>query len=1365
MNDQEPSKLELPLAAAQRISETALRAFIDHSADLFLLLDQKAVIQYVSPAITPILGYTVDEQIGLNGLSLIHLDDQARAQELFKALLENPETSKTVEFRAHHKDGSWRWLEATGTNLLAEPSIRALVVNARDITDRKRVEEALQSSEELLNTAQQIAHMGSWELNLVTNHLTWSAEIYRIFEIDQQSFGASYEAFLNTIHPADRELVNQSYTASVENHSGYSVEHRLLMADGRIKYVHEQGETVYDQHGQPLRSIGTVQDITERKRGEAAAREQQYFIEQITNAIPDIVYVVDLQTKKNVFVNREMLATLGYSLEEIRAQKLNLLDLVHPDDALAVAQSSRQIVAIADGDLAEVEYRMKHADGSWRWLQTRHTVFKRDAVGNVVQFLGVAQNVTERKQAEEALRESESLVHSVIDSLQAQVVVLDRTGVILSVNEAWKRFALENDAEPTTLSPAGINYLSVCQKSADSGDELAGQVWRGIQQVLNGTLASFSLEYPCHSPLEQRWFVLTVLPLLRSSGGVVLSHENITERWLAVEALRDSEARNRAILEAMPDLMFRLDRHGVFLDYRAKRTDELYLPPEAIIGHNLAEGMPPDVVELTLRNIQLTLDSGQVQTFEYSLAYPTGPRYYEARMSVRSPNDVVTIARDITDRKQVEIELRKLSSVVVQTADAVLITDRAGKIEFANPAFEKLTGYSSKKALGQTPRILKSGQQSRRFYENMWRTILAGQVWRGVVINAKKNGEHYYEEKIITPLKNELGEITHFVSTSRDITEQKRIEAELDRHSRQLTALDQMARVVTASLELEVVLNRVIAETRPLLKAEGISVLLLENQKELVFAAVSGVGAEGLRQQRIPANVGVAGEAIQTGNSIRVRKSAERQLIYRDIEKSSGYHTQSLLAVPLALGKTIIGVMEAVHHKADAFSADDLSTLESAANWASIAIGNARQHTELQQRLKERETLAEINQTLTETLEPDRVLQLIAVSARRIIPTAARAVIHLLDEDQRMLNPITADGLNERGKPDLIFQPGQGIAGQVLAQGQAINIPDTQQDNRYVPLGLAIDLRSLLVAPVQSGSRRLGTISVQSVAPHAFSAEDEFLLTTLGVQAAIAIENARLYDDLKQALIERETAQAQLIHSEKMAALGRLIASLAHEINNPLQSVQSCLTLAEEEVDGALRIDKLRRYLQVAAAEIERIAALVRRMREFYRPTHGGMQPVDIQVVLQGVLELTAKQLQQSHVTVQSEWATDLSIIQANADHLKQVFLNLILNAIDAMPDGGTLIVRTRLDTLPPDGDQPARPAVRIDFADTGSGMPPEVQARLFEPFFTTKENGSGLGLSVSYGIIQAHGGQIDTVSQAHIGSTFSILLPINSGE
>lgn len=272
----------------------------------------------------------------------------------------------------------------------------------------------------------------------------------------------------------------------------------------------------------------------------------------------------------------------------------------------------------------------------------------------------------------------------------------------------------------------------------------------------------------------------------------------------------------------------------------------------------------------------------------------------------------------------------------------------------------------------------------------------------------------------------------------------------------------------------------------------------------------------------------------------------------------------------------------------------------------------------------------------------------------------------------------------------------------------------------------------------------------------------------------IAQENARLYQTQREQYRRLQQSQDQLVQVEKMAALGRLVGSIAHEINNPLQSVQGFLSLLAEELNGRRRREKIVSYLQIAVSEMERISDIVRRMRDFYRPVQSEPAEAfedfyriihtewhDLHITLESVLQLANKKLQNHNITVQKQLSPDLPKIQVNPDHLKQVLLNLTLNAIDAMKEGGgSLTIQTEPDQARLWGADP-QPVVRLEFSDTGRGMSAAVQERLFEPLFTTKEYGTGFGLFTTYKIIEAHHGQISVTSTEGKGSTFTILLPI----
>jgi PAS domain S-box-containing protein len=275
-----------------------------------------------------------------------------------------------------------------------------------------------------------------------------------------------------------------------------------------------------------------------------------------------------------------------------------------------------------------------------------------------------------------------------------------------------------------------------------------------------------------------------------------------------------------------------------------------------------------------------------------------------------------------------------------------------------------------------------------------------------------------------------------------------------------------------------------------------------------------------------------------------------------------------------------------------------------------------------------------------------------------------------------------------------------------------------------------------------------------------FSDDDVALARAAAGRVGQALRNARLYDEVRVLLRQREEAEALLVQSEKVAALGRLTASFSHEINNPLQSVIGCLGLAQGKLGQGPADEAVQRYLAVALQEIRRIATLVEHMREFYRPGSEDRTPADIHGLLERVVGLTQTELREHHVAV--EWQRDPLLPEPaiHADQLQQVFLNLILNAIQAMPGGGTLTLRTSRDELRHNRSKPV-PAVRVEVQDTGPGIPAEVRARLFEPFFTTKHGGSGLGLYVSHRIVQEHEGQLELRSRPGRGTQAIILLPV----
>jgi signal transduction histidine kinase/DNA-binding response OmpR family regulator len=252
----------------------------------------------------------------------------------------------------------------------------------------------------------------------------------------------------------------------------------------------------------------------------------------------------------------------------------------------------------------------------------------------------------------------------------------------------------------------------------------------------------------------------------------------------------------------------------------------------------------------------------------------------------------------------------------------------------------------------------------------------------------------------------------------------------------------------------------------------------------------------------------------------------------------------------------------------------------------------------------------------------------------------------------------------------------------------------------------------------------------------------------LSNQAAVAIENARLYAELREYVKQVEESQRALLQAEKMAAAGRLSASIAHEVNNPLQAVQNCLHLAERE---DLPEEKRSEYFELAKTELNRLMSTVQKMLDFYRP--GAISPteVNLQGILQHVLNLMSKQLEKQDIQVRIDIPSNLPTIFAVDSQIQQVLINLILNAFDAMPGGGEIQIRARA----------VKGGIEILVQDSGPGVPDERLPQIFEPFFSTKDGGTGLGLTVSYNIVTAHGGTLELASTNGPGACFRVYLPI----
>ena len=436
---------------------------------------------------------------------------------------------------------------------------------------------------------------------------------------------------------------------------------------------------------------------------------------------------------------------------------------------------------------------------------------------------------------------------------------------------------------------------------------------------------------------------------------------------------------------------------------------------------------------------------------------------------------------------------------------------------------------------------------------------------------------------------------------------------------------------------------------------------------------------------------------------------------------------------------TVETAVEALHQGADGMVLKPFSGAELVQS-VEQALRNRQREREVQ-RLQALRPLFEISESLFAETSPERLRDRLLDVLGEQIPCAHVSLYRHTGERGWEQTAV-------RGMPfdvSASFPPEWGQIDELsFCASNQVGSPEIRQDVYEHGLGF------LACTPLNYADVRQFLLIARRAGEPAFNELELETFRILARQAVVALENAQLYDELQEHIRKLETSQQALAQAEKMAAVGRLTAAIAHEINNPLHSIRNCLHLAgRDELSEASR----REYLELASEETERLMSTVHQMLDFYRPSALDRKPAALNALIDRVIKLLDAQFTARQIVVRRQYAPDLPLILAVENQIQQVFFNLFLNAIEAMPSGGEIVVTTAHE-----GGQ-----VLATVSDSGPGIAPEDREEIFEPFVSSKSQGLGLGLTVSYGVITAHGGSLSLLPQSEHeqGACFQISLPV----
>jgi signal transduction histidine kinase len=558
-----------------------------------------------------------------------------------------------------------------------------------------------------------------------------------------------------------------------------------------------------------------------------------------------------------------------------------------------------------------------------------------------------------------------------------------------------------------------------------------------------------------------------------------------------------------------------------------------------------------------------------------------------------------------------------------------------------------------------------------------------------------------------------------------------------------MSLLYQVSNVIHSTLDSQEALQLVVSEAVRVMHASSGSLVLINPTTSFLEIHAAQNLSSIARKLKLRVGEGITGWVARHGKPARVGDVTQDKRyvsVRRDV--------RSELAVPLEVQGEVRGVINVDSDRVDAFSADDQELLQELGLQAAKVIHNTWLYEQLRLKVRLIESLSSVSRTINSTLNLDEALRAVTREGSELM-RARMCSLMLLDETREWLDLRASHGADDAylNKPRLGVA--ESLLGVVVRRKKALQVANVQADSRYqnVELARRENLVSLLSVPLVFAGQTIGALSVYTARPYNFSNEEIRILSALAELSAIAIEKARLYERIVD-------VEEQLRQNEKLSALGLLAAEVAHEIRNPLTVMKllyHSLNLKFEAKDPRAK------DAQIIESKIEHLNKIVEQILDFARTTEPKLAPVNLNDLVDELGLLVRHKLSNQGIKLVRDLQADLPLVSGDAPQLEQAFLNLMLNAAEAMADGGTLSIRSRAVRARDKSEQ-----VLVEFKDTGGGMTEEQQQRAFKTILaTTKAKGSGLGLAIVGRIIETHHGQIRIRSRAGRGTAIQILLPV----
>ncbi len=1137
-----------------RQSEERFRALAETTATaIFVYAGEKFI--YVNRATEKLTGYAAEELLTMRFWDVVHPDFQELIRQRGLARQHGEQVPLRYEFKIVRKDGEERWIDFTAGKIEwhGQP---AAIGSAFDITERKMAETRLRS------VVEQVPLVTYTESSKDGRTIFISPQIQALSGYTPEEWMKDPNLWREVLHPDDRPRIVAENDRTNQNGEPFRVEYRLITRSGEIRWVREEAVLIRDESGVPLYWQGFKLDITASKRAEEALREQEERFRAYIERASDYIFTLDPQGNFT-FVNDAMCVALGYHENDLLGKPA--LTVVAPEARQEAAQALQRMW---NGEALDyMELLVQTRDGKTLLVQIRGRTFYRE--GQLLETLHIARDITQQKQAEEALRESEEKYRTLVEQLPA-IVYVDKL-----------------DGKGTTLfiSPQVETILGISVEEWIKGDT---SVWLNTihpedrQRVLSAyeglveSGQSYDLEYRALSR-EGRWvWFHDVGHILRGSDGELLLHGvmfDITERKQAEEELRTREAQYRSLFEQSHDAIFILDLQGRHLAVNQRAAALLGYSVDELLGLSFRQisaevSQSENVLSHLLRGEHVPLyerkfrrKNGEIIDVEINVELVRDGR--------GKPLHIQSVVRDITQRKHHErqleaqamlaqalgesLELQPLLERLLEAArhaipaaekGSVSLLEADGRLRiralngYTDPrlkdfAFASDSGYGVLAARERRPLLIRDARADPEIRYD-------GEIEEARQINSAIVVPLFIQERVIGVLsldstrkdaftQEDLEHLVGFASSAALVIENARLFEEQTRLANRLQTLHIVSQeVIRRARTPERVYEAVYQAACQLMSADNFTITLHDETRG-EFEGVYLID-EGRRYPPVRASVqqGISGLVIRTGKTLRIG-DIEKEPAPTPVHYGSEKASRSYLCVPLRIGEKVIGAMSVQSYQPNAYQAEDESLLEMLASSAAAAIENARLFDEIQARLHELEILQTLSASLRQARAVEEMLPLFIQYAARAVNAAAGSIYLWEDASGEWVSQgwMTAEGHWLTDTADLRHAPGEGVTGWVGKRGAIYITTDWRGDSTNQPVPHEMELLQRLTGgislPLKAEEQIIGVMHLWYAERHDFSHGEIRLLTAIADMAGNAIQRARLHEETIQQ-VQRLTA-------------------------------------------------------------------------------------------------------------------------------------------------------------------------------------------------------------------------------------------------